>query len=152
MLTALNSIVRFMASGQRLTAFRTELWGLHTLFRFPAAFIAPILGDPGGLGLAALGAEFSLIHSTAGASPSVCRRLRLSAVGTELPGIGCTAGADPASGRLGNGFGLAAALTELTLVAALAAGAGPAGGRRGSLLRLLLHLLLLHLLLLPHGI
>ncbi len=59
---------------KRIAALGAELRRMCRISRFPAAFVALILRDAGGLGFATLGAEFALIHRTAGARPAVYLR------------------------------------------------------------------------------
>ena len=68
------------------------------IIRLPAALVALVLGDAGGLFRPALGAEFALVHCAAGTGPAVRGRLGLAALGAEFSGGGGPTGADPATG------------------------------------------------------
>ena len=79
-----------------VAAFRAELGRMRGVRRLPAAFVALVLGHAGGLFRPALGAEFTLVHRSAGTGPAVRGRLGLAALRAELSSSRRTAGALPA--------------------------------------------------------
>lgn len=58
-----------------VATFRTELWWMSLIIRFPTALVTFILWYPGGLCLATLRAEFTFVLRTTSTHPTVCRSL-----------------------------------------------------------------------------